>query len=80
MGRGRLGRISGEVDRRILALLHHEIPDVRGAAATVVGQSNDPQLIPYLGALLRDPEQIVAKSTRLSISRLQAIAGETNLL
>ena len=75
-----LGRISAEVDRRILSLLHDEIPEVRAAAATTVGQSNDPQLIPYLGALLQDPEQAVAKATRLSIARLNAVASETNSL
>jgi HEAT repeat protein len=75
-----LGRISAAVDRQILALLHHGIPEVRAAAAAAVGQSNDPGLVPYLGALLQDPDQAVAKSTRLSISRLNAIASETNSL
>ena len=52
-----LGKISADVDRRALSLLHDEIPEVRTAAATAVGQSNDPLLIPDLGALLRDPDK-----------------------
>jgi len=75
-----LGRISADVDRRILSLLHHEIPEVRAAAAAAVGQSNDPRHIPDLELLLSDSEQAVAKAIRLSIARLRAVASETNSL
>ena len=75
-----LARISAEADRTILALLHHEMADVRLAAATVVGQSNDPLFAPYLGPILNDPDDSVKKAARLAIARLTAIQNETNLL
>ena len=75
-----LARISASADRTILALLHHEVPEVRLAAATVVGQSNEPIFTPYLGAILHDPNDAVKKAARFAIARLTAINNETNLL
>ena len=75
-----LARISASVDRAILSQLHHKIPEVRLAAITAIGQSNDPLFAPYLGALLNDDEEAVKKFARLAIVRLTAIQNETNSL
>ena len=77
---GSLARISAGVDRTILSLLHHEMPEVRFAAVTAVGQSNDPLFAPYLGALLHDAEDAVKRAARLAMARLAAIQNETNSL
>lgn len=77
---GSLAKISASVDRTILGLLHHERPEVRLTAATVIGQANDAIYAPYLGTLLHDTENAVKKAARLAIARLTAVSNETNSL
>ncbi len=77
---GSLARISAEVERTILFLLHHKLPEIRLAAATTVGQSSRPHFIPCLKVHLHDPVDAVAKAVRIAIARLTAIQNETNSL
>lgn len=75
-----LGRINARADRRVLKLLNHELADVRIAAATAIGQSNEPEVIPWLGAATNDPDTGVQKAAVFAIARLSAIKNETNTL
>ena len=66
-----LSRAGSVGNERVAALLSHELPDVRMAAATCLGESHDSGWINRLKLLLNDRDTEVRKSVSRAIDRLK---------
>ena len=65
-----LSRLQAGADERLAGLLLHELADLRIAAVTALGESQDPAWITRLEPFLNDPDTGVRKSARRAIERL----------
>lgn len=65
-----LHRLGVKGDARLAAYLSHPVPEVRSAAAVVLGASNNPFWISYLAPLLADTDARVRRSAQQATSQL----------